>query len=85
MRVLWGNILFIWKETGTNVLTLHSRELLEIPLILPAVNQQEEIIQAHIKKKEELEEELARLKQQLRQNELDLFDNMGFGNLMNFS
>ena len=80
-----GQYFIHLKRTGTNVLTLHSRELLEIPLILPAVNQQEEIIQAHIKKKEELEEELARLKQQLRQNELDLFDNMGFGNLMNFS
>lgn len=80
-----GQYFIHLKRTGTNVLTLHSRQLLEIPLILPAVNQQEEIIQAHIKKKEELEEELARLKQQLRRNELDLFDNMGFGNLMNFS
>ncbi len=77
-----GQYLIQQKRTGTNVLTLNSRQLLEVPVILPTLNQQQQIIKAHENKKAKLEAQIQQLKQQLKQNELDLFQEMGLSNVM---
>ncbi|AQS09902.1 putative type I restriction enzymeP M protein [Clostridium saccharobutylicum] len=74
-----GQFLISSKQVGTSIISLNSKDLKQIPIMLLPIEEQLSVI-AHYKEQEmRIKEEIEKLQNELKNNKLRLYDEMGIG------
>ena len=72
-----GEFLINYKQAGTNVISLNSKDLMNIPVILLSEEEQTNIIENYKMEYKKITEEIQQLNDKLKKAKLNLYEGMG--------
>lgn len=74
-----GQFLISSKQVGTSIISLNSKDLKQIPIVLLPLEEQQNIIQHYKDHEISIRNEIEKLENELKDNKLKLYDEMGIG------